>query len=193
MKKLLFLLIVLLPSCQQYQYCSLEIKIRTIDMHLFIDESDIGSKAAPPQLYFKFSAIELNDKVEPYILSERRPDPKAFIVDTLRKQVIPIVLGPTVIEVSSSDTSYFMGYVNFYDHGEYFGLDRDYFHRLDFLNDKDLLRKKSIDMLNHSILMYIDEASSSLEDLIPNQDGNNCKKSVIIDKPTYNINDIEVY
>jgi|SRR5690554_683942 len=186
---LFFLCMILYTGCADVGQCKMEIKVDSLSIHLVVDER--YHQDVPPQLYFRFSVLELNNRLKPYILSDKHSSSEVFIVDTLNNHVIPIVLGSTVIEISSDSSSYFMGYINIDEHVAYFGLDPDYFYRIDYLNEKDFLREKCITMLNNSMLVY-----TQIQDIKPNSthdiDKNNCMKSSVIYKHIYSVDDIKI-
>lgn len=186
---LLFLYIILYTGCADVGQCNLEIKVDSLNIHLVADER--YHQDVPPQLYFRFSVSGSNNRLKPYILSDNHSLSKIFIVDTLNHQVIPVVLGSTVIEINSDSSSYFMGYINIDENAAYFGLDPDYFYRLDFLNEKDFLREKCITMLNNSMLIYT-QIQNRKSNYTNDIDENNCTKSSVIFKHIYSVDDIKI-
>jgi len=155
------LLMVFLYSCQKEKKDNQDYYINLIEAETYIKDVSNEGGIAVPSIILKFKFQNNTDEYNFFStkqnLLDKRNLSRFYLVDTLKNQVIQIYSGDKTI-IKPKATVEINGIIEIRDFKNYFDIDDNFLNKTDFLVDKKLIESKTNEMLDNSIIFYVQDS-----------------------------------
>lgn len=155
------LLIVFLYSCQKEKRETQDYYMNLIEAELYLKDVSNEGGIAIPSIILKFKFQNNTDEYNFFStkqnFSDKRNLSRFYLIDTLKNQVIQIYSGDKTI-IKPKTKVEINGIIEIRDFKDYFDLNNSFLNKTDFFVDKKLIEFKTNEMLNNSIILYVQDS-----------------------------------
>jgi len=161
MKKTIFIFFaLLLVSCKKEDVKEdVVISYKGFDFYL---KAPKGSDAPhPPIIHLNFVIKNLSNHEKLFTCKANSFDKTKstmYILDTVKNKMIPLY-SKTINSIQPNDSIKMKGDIDLNELKNYFDLSDNFFEKQDFTNDKEILKKLYLNMLNSSVIIYIPDST----------------------------------